>query len=58
MARGRAWIAVGQPFLDSRVVAMGSDRVDFFTYFIHKPLMERPGATRGGKRKPFLGAGG
>jgi len=39
-------------------MAMRSNGIDFFASFIHEPLMEHPGATRGGKRKPFLEAGG
>jgi len=57
-ARVGAWEAVGRPLLDAGVMTMRSNRIDFFASFIHEPLMERPGATRGGKRKPFLAAGG
>jgi hypothetical protein len=57
-ARVGAWVAEGRPLLDARVMTMGSKRVSFFADFIHQALMERPGATRGGKRKPFLAAGG
>jgi hypothetical protein len=39
-------------------MTMRSNGIDFFASFIHEPLMERPGATRGGKRKPFLEGGG
>ena len=57
-ARVGPWVAEGRPLLDARVMTMRSNRIDFFASFIHEPLMERPGATRGGKRKPFLEAGG
>jgi hypothetical protein len=51
-------VAVRSPFLDAWVMTMGSAWDSFFANFIHEPAMERPGATRGGKRKPFLEAGG
>ena len=57
-ARRGVWVTVGRPFLDARVMTMRSKRVSFFADFIHQTAMERPGATRGGKRKPFLAAGG
>ena len=50
-------VAVRRPFLDAWVMAIGSTWDSFFANFIHETLMERPGATRGGKRKPFLEAG-
>jgi hypothetical protein len=56
--RGGPWVTEGKPLLDSGVMTMGSNRVDLFSDFIHEPPMERPGATRGGKRKPFLEVGG
>lgn len=57
-AMGGVWVAVRRPFLGARVMTIESTRVSFFANFIHETLMERPGATRGGKRKPFLEAGG
>ena len=55
---GRTWVAEGGPFLDAGVMTMRPNGIDFFASFIHEPLMESPGATRGGKRKPFLEVGG
>lgn len=55
---GWVWVSVGGPFLDTGVMTTGSRRISFFASFIHETAMERPGATRGGKRKPFLEAGG
>jgi hypothetical protein len=57
-ARVGAWEAVGSALLDARVMTIWSKGIDFFASFIHEPLMEGPGATRGGKRKPFLEARG
>jgi len=53
-ARRGARISVGKALLDARVMTMRANGVELFTNFIHEPAMERPGATRGGKRKPFL----
>ena len=57
-ARVGARVAVGRALLDARVMTMWSNVIDFFASFIDEPTMEGPGATRGGKRKPFLEAGG
>lgn len=58
VVRMGAWVAVGRPLLDAGVMTIGSSGIRLFASFIHESLMERPGATRGGKRKPFLEAGG
>jgi hypothetical protein len=55
---GWVWVFVRGPFLDAGIMTIGARRISFFASFIHEPLMERPGATRGGKRKPFLEDGG
>jgi hypothetical protein len=44
--------------LGTRVVTVGSKRIFFFTNFSDQAAMASPGATRGGKRKPFPGVSG
>jgi len=56
--KGGIGVAVRRPFFDARVMAMGSLRDSFFAHFIHQTPMQSLGATRGGKGKPFLEAGG
>jgi hypothetical protein len=51
-------IAIGRLPLGTRVVTVGSKRISFFTNFSDQAAMASPGATRGGKRKPFPGVCG
>ena len=57
-ALGWVRVSVGRSFLDAGVMTIGPKRISFFADFSHQTPMECPGATRGGKRKPFLEAGG
>lgn len=57
-ARGSVRIAVGRASFDAGVVAVRSKGNSFFANFSHQPPMERPRATRGGKKKPFREACG
>jgi hypothetical protein len=56
--KGGTGVAEGSAFLDAWIMTMGSRRDSLFANFIHETAMERPGATRGGKRRPFLEGGG
>jgi hypothetical protein len=51
-------IAIGRLPLGTWEVAIGSERSSFFTNFSDQAAMASPGATRGGKRKPFPGVCG
>jgi len=54
----RSRIAIGTSSFDAWVVAIGTRGDSFFANFSNETSMTSPGATRGGKTKPFPGAGG